>query len=239
MSLPMAILVGGLATRLRPLTEKMPKSLVEINGQPFLVHQLKLLRDAGIEEVVICAWYQGEKIQTYAGDGHQFGIKIAYSFDGKHPLGTGGALKKALPFLGDAFFILYGDSYLPCDYSAVEKAFFVSKKDGLMTVYHNKDLGDKSNVQFENGKILAYDKKNRTPQTEHIDYGLGILKTSIFTNYPEGQVFDLAEVYQHLMKEDQLAGYEIANRFYEIGSFSGIKDLENYLKQTKGRKFSD
>jgi N-acetyl-alpha-D-muramate 1-phosphate uridylyltransferase len=236
MGLPVAILVGGIATRLRPLTEKIPKALIEINGQPFLAHQLELLRNAGIEEVVICAWYQGEKIQAYAANGSKFGVKINYSFDGDHPLGTGGALKKALPFLGEEFFVLYGDSYLPCDYSLVEQAFFESRKDALMTVFHNKDLGDKSNVQFDNGKILAYDKKNRTPQMEHIDYGLGIFKSEVFADYSEGITFDLVEVYQHLLKKDQLAGYEIADRFYEIGSFAGIKELEIYLKETKGRK---
>jgi NDP-sugar pyrophosphorylase family protein len=236
MSLPVAILVGGLATRLRPLTEKIPKALVEINGQPFLAHQFQLLRSSGIKEVVICAWYQGEKIQAYAGDGGKFGIKIKYSFDGEHPLGTGGALKKALPYLGEAFFVLYGDSYLPCDYAAVEKEFFAAKKDGLMTVFHNKDMGDKSNVQFENGKILAYDKKFRTPQMEFIDYGLGILSSKVFDDYSDYHSIDLVEVYQRLLIEDRLAGYEILDRFYEIGSFQGIKELENFLDELNRRK---
>jgi len=236
MSLPVAILVGGLATRLRPLTEKIPKALLEINGKPFLAYQLELLHDAGIKEVVICMWYQGEKIQAFTGNGSQFGINIKYSFDGELSLGTGGALKKALPYLGDAFFVLYGDSYLPCDYTTVESVFFASRKDGLMTVYHNKGSGDKSNVHFDNGKILEYDKNNRTPQMEHIDYGLGILKSNVFTNYPEGQALDLVEVYQDLLKANRLAGYEIATCFYEVGSFSGIKNFENYLKQTPGRK---
>jgi N-acetyl-alpha-D-muramate 1-phosphate uridylyltransferase len=235
MSLPVAILAGGVASRLRPLTENIPKALVEINGKPFLSHQLELLKAAGINEVVICAWYRGEQIRAYAGDGNRFGVKISYSFDGEQPLGTGGALKKALPFLGDSFFILYGDSYLPCDYSLVEKAFYISKKDGLMTVHHNQDLGDRSNVKFENGKIMAYDKVNRTSQMEYIDYGLGILKPSVFTDFPDGVAFDLEKIYQQLIVSDRLAGFEITEKFYEIGSFSGIKELENYLKQKAGR----
>jgi N-acetyl-alpha-D-muramate 1-phosphate uridylyltransferase len=235
MILPVAILVGGLATRLQPLTKKIPKALIEIDGQPFLAHQLELLRNAGIKEVVICAWYKGEKIQAYAGDGSKFGIHINYSFDGEHPMGTGGALKKALPYLGTSFFVLYGDSYLPCDYKGVENAFFSSKKDGLMTVFHNKDLGDKSNVQFENGKILAYDKQNRTPQMVYIDYGLGVFKSDVFMDYSDDRVFDLVEVYQKLLKEDRLAGFEIKDRFYEIGSFSGIDEMENYIKDIKAR----
>jgi N-acetyl-alpha-D-muramate 1-phosphate uridylyltransferase len=236
MSLPIAILAGGVASRLRPLTENIPKALIEINGKPFLAHQLELLNAAGINEVVICAWYQGEQIRAYTGDGSQFGVKVRYSFDGEQPLGTGGALKKALPYLGDSFFILYGDSYLPCDYNMVEKAFNISKKDGLMTVHHNQDLGDRSNVQFENGKILEYDKCNRTPLMEYIDYGLGILKQSAFTDFPDGEAFDLEKIYQQLIVTDRLAGFEITKNFYEIGSFSGIKELENYLKQKIGRK---
>lgn len=231
MSLPVAILVGGLATRLRPLTEKIPKALIEVYGQPFLAHQLHLLASSGISEVVICAWYKAEKIQDFARNGEQYNLSIKYSFDGEQPLGTGGALKKALPHLGEAFFVLYGDSYLPCDYHSVEKAFTTSQKDGLMTVYRNQDLGDKSNVRFENEQILVYDKKNHSAKMNHIDYGLGIIKASVLADYPAHEAFDLADVYQNLLSDGQLAGYEIETRFYEIGSFSGIKDLETYLKK--------
>ena len=235
MSLPVVILAGGEAKRLRPLTDNIPKALIEINDKPFLAYQLELLCSSGITNVVICTWYKEDQIRAYAGDGSQFGIKINYSYDGDQPLGTGGAIKKALSYLGDSFFILYGDSYLPCDYSLVEKSFFSSKKDGLMTVYHNKDRGDRSNVQFKNGKILAYDKDNRSPLMDYIDYGLGILKSSEFEVYPEGQAFDLAEIYQKLIMSNRLAGLEIFEKFYEIGSFSGINELENYLNQKSGR----
>ena len=239
MSLPVAILAGGKATRLRPLTDGIPKALIEINGLPFLAHQLELLRASGLFEIVICAWYQGEKIQAYAGDGRKFGVRIHYSFDGESLMGTGGAIKKAIPFLGDTFFVLYGDSYLPCDYSTVEKAFYVSRKDGVMTLYHNKDLGDKSNVHFSNGNILAYDKNNQSPEMEYIDYGLGILKSQVFASYPSTKPFDLMEVYQQLIKENRILGYEVKNRFYEIGSFAGIKTLENYLIKKQGVNIND
>jgi N-acetyl-alpha-D-muramate 1-phosphate uridylyltransferase len=235
MSLPVAILAGGVAKRLRPLTDNIPKALIEINGKPFLAYQLELLSSSGITEVVICTWFKEDQIRAFAGDGSRFGININYSFDGEQPLGTGGAVKKALSFLGDSFFILYGDSYLPCDYHMVEKTFFSSKKDGLMTVYHNKDLGDRSNVQFEKGKILAYDKDNRSSIMEYIDYGLGILRSSEFEAYPESEAFDLAEIYQKLIMSNRLAGLEIFEKFYEIGSFSGLKELENYLNHKSGR----
>ena len=231
MRLPVAILAGGLATRLRPLTEKIPKALVELNGEPFIAHQLRLLRNAGIKEVVICAWYRGELLQEFIGDGHQFGMDVHYSFDGDTPLGTGGAIQKALSVLGTDFFVLYGDSYLPCDYQAVETAYFTSGQKGLMTVYHNLNQGDSSNVEFLNGRILVYDKQNRSEKMEYIDYGLGVLNASIFTPYPLGKSLDLAEIYQNLLRDGDLAGYEAKERFYEIGSFKGINELESLLKQ--------
>ena len=233
MTLPVAILAGGLATRLRPLTEKIPKALVELNGEPFIAHQLRLLQAAGLKEVVICAWYRGDLIRAFAGDGHPFGMNIQYSFDGDIPLGTGGALQKALPLLDRSFFVLYGDSYLPCDYQAVEAAYFSGGKKGLMTVFHNHNQGDSSNVEFSGGQIRVYDKKKRTPKMEYIDYGLGILNASAFAPYSLGKPLDLADIYQHLLAEGQLAGYEVPERFYEIGSFEGIQDLEDYLKRNK------
>src|SRR5580704_543468 len=160
--LPVAILAGGLATRLRPLTETIPKSLVEINGEPFLWHQLRLLRENGIDRVVMCVSYLGEMVRDSAGDGRDFGLHIDYSFDGSSLLGTAGALKRALPLLGESFFVLYGDSYLPIDLAAVEAAFRAGGKAGLMTVYSNQGQWDTSNVEFSGGRIVAYDKKNRT-----------------------------------------------------------------------------
>ncbi len=233
MSLPLVILAGGLATRLRPLTEKIPKALIEVHGEPFLAHQLRLLRDGGIKRVVICVWHRGELIREFAGDGNRFGLGITYSFDGERPLGTGGAIRKALPLLGEAFFILYGDSYLPCDYRAVEAAFLASHKDALMTVYHNRDQGDRSNVQYSGGRILAYHKQQRTSLMEYIDYGLGIFRAKTFEPFPAGQPFDLADVYQNLLATGRLAGYEASERFFEAGSLSGIKELEGHLKKQK------
>jgi N-acetyl-alpha-D-muramate 1-phosphate uridylyltransferase len=235
MSFPVAILAGGLATRLRPLTEKIPKALIEVFHEPFLAHQLRLLRAKGIQKVVICAWYRGERIREFAGNGERFGLEMVYSFDGENALGTGGALRKALPLLGDAFFVLYGDSYLPCDYQAIETAFLTGNQDALMTVYHNRDQGDRSNVQYAGGRILAYDKKHRTAAMEHIDYGLGVFHARALESYSLGQALDLAEVYQRLLAAGRLAGYEVPERFYETGSSAGIKELEKYLATKRDR----
>lgn len=229
--LPVAILAGGLATRLRPLTETIPKSLIEINGEPFLWHQLRLLRDSGVSRVVLCLSYLGEQVRDSVGDGHEFGLHIDYSFDGSVLLGTAGALKRALPLLGERFLVLYGDSYLPIDLGAVETAFQASGKAGLMTVYWNEGQWDTSNVEFARGMIVAYDKKLRTERMRYIDYGLGAFRATAFDGVPADKPWDLAALYQELLKAGELAAFEASHRFYEIGSFSGIEELSTYLRQ--------
>ena len=228
--LPCAILCGGLATRLRPITETIPKSLVPINGEPFLAHQLRLLQQRGVHNVVLCIGHLGEMIQDFAKDGRDFGLNIGYSFDGAPLLGTAGAIRKALPQLNNQFFVLYGDSYLDCNYTAIADAFTASNKRGLMTIYRNEGSFDTSNVQAENGSILRYDKKNRTPQMHYIDYGLGAFHRYVFEELQSNQICDLADIYKSLLAARELAAYEVKERFYEIGSPAGIADLEQYLK---------
>ena len=230
LDIPVAILAGGFATRLRPITEKIPKSLISVAGKPFLAHQLELLRSRGLRRVVLCVGYLGEMIQRDFGDGSQFGVQIDYSFDGPKLLGTGGAIKHALPLLGGEFFVLYGDSYLPIEYRPVAEFFQRSGKLGCMTVYRNEGRHDTSNVVFRNGQIAVYDKKNRTPEMQHIDYGLSLFKSAAFDSFPADKPFDLAEVMGKLVRERQLAGYEVHERFYEIGSPAGLAELETLLK---------
>ena len=180
--LTVAILAGGLATRLRPITETMPKSLLEVNGEPFAVHQLRLLQAKGIRRVVLCVGYLGELVQRAIGDGSALGLQVDYSFDGPALLGTAGAVRNALPKLGDSFFVMYGDSYLPCDYAAIARDFESANALGMMTVFRNEGKWDTSNVEFEAGKILVYSKTNRTPRMRYIDYGLGIFRAEAFQN---------------------------------------------------------
>jgi histidinol-phosphate phosphatase family protein len=217
------------------MTETIPKALIDINGEPFLAHQLRLLKRSGATRLVLCVGYLGESVREFAGDGSKFGLEIEYSFDGPKLLGTAGAIRRALPLLGDAFFVLYGDSYLPCDYRDVENAFRQSGKPGLMTVFRNEGRWDASNIEFSKGQILRYDKRNRTTEMHHIDYGLGAFQASVFDKLAEDQVHDLAAVYQDLLQRGKLAGYEAAERFYEIGSRAGIEELENYLARKKQR----
>jgi NDP-sugar pyrophosphorylase family protein len=230
---PVAILAGGLATRLKPVTEKVPKSLVDINGEPFIAHQLKVLRANGVTRAVVCAGFLGEMIQATIGDGKNFGVRVEYSFDYPKLLGTAGAIKKALPLLGEKFFTLYGDSYLPCDYRAVQSAFDASGKKALMTVFHNEGQWDTSNVEFADGRIVAYSKQQRTSRMNFIDYGLGVFQRAAFDEVPSDSPFDLATLYQQLLQRGELAGFEVRQRFYEIGSFAGIEETRRFLaKQT-------
>lgn len=228
LDIPVAILAGGLATRLRPITEKIPKSLVPVAGKPFLAHQLELLHSRGIRCAVLCVGHLGEMIERDFGD-EAFGVKLDYSFDGPKLLGTGGAIKQAMSKLGGEFFVLYGDSYLPIEYRPIAEFFHASGKLGCMTVYHNEGKYDTSNVLFGNGEIVVYDKKARLPEMRHIDYGLSLFKATAFDAYSTGQPFDLAELMTKLVRERQLAGYEVKERFYEIGSPAGLEELNQLL----------
>jgi NDP-sugar pyrophosphorylase family protein len=231
--LPVAILAGGLATRLKPITEKVPKLLVEVAGEPFFSHQIRLVRKSGLARIVVCVGYLGERIVERYGDGAQWGVRIDYVFDGPKLLGTGGALIHALPRLGDAFYVLYGDSYLPIDYQPVGQSFIESGKLGLMTVFENRGQYDASNLWFENGSIRAYDKKTRLPGMRHIDYGLGVFRKAAFDGFPGDKVLDLADVQKALLSRGQLAGFEVAERFYEIGSHAGLEELDRLLRKTR------
>ena len=228
-ALPVALLAGGLATRLRPITAKIPKLLVEVAGEPFFSHQLKLLKAAGLTRIVLCVGYLGEQIVDLYKDGSAYGVDIKYSFDGTKLLGTAGALIQAMPLLGDSFYVLYGDSYLPIDYRKIGDHFLASGKKGLMTVFENKGLYDSSNVWFQNGEIKVYDKKVKLPEMKHIDYGLGLFKASAFEGYSKTEVVDLAEVQKSLVSQKELCGYEMRERFYEIGSPEGLAELNTLL----------
>ena len=225
LDIPVAILAGGLATRLRPVTEKIPKSLVPVAGRPFLARQLELLYSRGIRRAVLCLGHLGEMIQRDFGK-EAFGVRLDYAFDGPKLLGTGGAIKRALPLLGNEFFVLYGDSYLPIDYAPVAEFFQRSGKAGCMTVYRNEGRYDTSNVVFAGNEIKVYDKKHRVPEMHHIDYGLSLFKATAFENFPQEQSFDLADVMTQLVRGGHLGGFEVHERFYEIGSPTGLAELE-------------
>jgi NDP-sugar pyrophosphorylase family protein len=227
---PLAILAGGVATRLRPLSEKIPKAMIEVGGKPFIAHQLHLLRRERISRVVLCVGYLGEQIEAFVGDGSRFGVCVEYCYDGPSLLGTGGALRRALDRLGPEFLVMYGDSWLDTSFAPVVEVFHASGKPALIAVYRNLDRWDTSNVWFENGRIVAYDKTSRLPQMHYIDWGLCMMKADVIAGFPVQTAFDLAEVYGALARKGDLGGYEMEKRFYEIGSPEGLRETDLLLR---------
>jgi NDP-sugar pyrophosphorylase family protein len=224
-----AILAGGLATRLRPITETIPKALVPVAGRPFLARQLELLAAHDFRHIVLCVGHLGEQIEAAFGDGGDRGMKFEYSYDGERLIGTTGAIRKALPKLGDIFFVLYGDSYLEIDYRSVSAVFEKCGKPALMTVIENSRGREASNVVFENGNVVVYDKKNPTPEMRYIDYGLSIYRAEIFRE-PRHEISELSDFQNYLARQGLLAGHEVSQPYFEIGSHGGLKALESYLR---------
>jgi NDP-sugar pyrophosphorylase family protein len=238
MSLPtLAILAGGLATRLRPITATIPKSLVEVNGEPFLAHQLRLAYAQGFRRVVLLIGHLGEQIERFAGDGSLFGLAVQYARDGESLRGAGGALRAACGRFGEHVVTLYGDSYLDIEVEPVWAAYRASGADALMTVLHNRDRWDRSNVRFDGRLVLSHDKQSlREPGVEWIDFGLSIFRTDVIANWPAPDPFDLSELTKRLAAERRLAGYPVTQRFYEIGGPRGLSETDAYLRaRAQGR----
>ena len=227
---PLALLAGGLATRLRPLTETVPKALLEVAGEPFIAHQLRLLKREGIARAVLCVGYKWQMIRDFVGDGARFGVQVVYSVDQPKLLGTGGALRNALPHLGPEFLVMYGDSWLDTAYAPIVAAFRQSGKPALMTVFRNDGQWDTSNVWFEDNAIRRYDKRERLAAMRHIDWGLSLATAALLTEKPADTAFDLAETYTELSRRGKLAGYEVRTRFYEIGSIEGLRETDALLR---------
>jgi NDP-sugar pyrophosphorylase family protein len=228
---PLALLAGGLAKRLRPLSESVAKVMVEVAGEPFIAHQLRLLRRESITHVVLCVGYLGQQVEDFVGDGSRYGLTVDYCYDGPVLLGTGGALRRALGQLGPEFLVMYGDSWLDASFAPVVDTFRASGRSALMTVYRNSNRWDRSNVWFEDGHIRVYDKENWVPQMQYIDWGLSMVKAEVLTAEPADEPIDLAAIYSALARKDLLAGYEMTTRFYEIGSPAGLRETDELLRK--------
>jgi NDP-sugar pyrophosphorylase family protein len=227
---PVAILAGGLATRLGPVAGRIPKALVEVAGRPFIAHQLAGLREAGIRRVVLCLGHLGEQVEAYIGDGAAHGLTVRCSYDGPTLLGTAGALRRAETLLGEVFWVLYGDAYLEVDYRAVLAELERRGGLGIMLVLLNENRWDQSNAIFRDGRLVRYDKTRPTPDMTHIDYGAAVLRKAALARVPPDRPCDLADVYRDLVDEGLLSGYEVTRRFYEIGSPAGLAETQRYLE---------
>lgn len=225
------ILAGGLATRLRPLTEKIPKSLVLVGGRTFIDYQLELLARSGVTDVLLCIGVYGDQIRAHCGDGSRYGLRITYSDDGPEPRGTGGALLHARALLPERFFIMYGDSYLLCPYRDIWETFTRATSQGLMTVYENRNAYDRSNVVVEGGRVVVYDKIGVTSNMRYIDYGLSLFRQEVFQFAPPEAAFDLAALHRMLIARGELLAYEVPTRFYEIGSPAGLQEFDELVRK--------
>ena len=218
------ILAGGKGTRVKKYTKNKPKCLIKVNGKPFLYYQLDFLKKNNINNVIVSAGYLNNKIKSYVNNFIDF-INVKIVSDGK-PLGTGGATFKSLKYLKNNFFIIYGDSYFNFKIHKL-----VKRNLATMAIFKNNNKYDKSNIEIKNqGKILYY-KNNINKKLKFIDYGVSFVNKQIFKGIKKNKKFDLSEFFQEISKKNMLSGYEVKKRFYEIGSYSGIKDFKNYLKK--------
>jgi NDP-sugar pyrophosphorylase family protein len=227
------ILAGGLATRLKRITRSIPKSMIKVDGKPFLQHQIELLRENGIREMVLCVGHLSHLIRDHFGDGRELGVEIKYSDEGENLLGTGGALKKAEPLLQDRFFLTYGDSYLLLDYQAIQSHHRRCSDFCLLTVYENHNQYDNSNVAVEDGLVTIYDKSNPDGELRYIDAGLSILNKEVLSQVPADRPSPLEELYQNIVGRRQMLAYQVSQRFYEIGSFVGLMEFEELMESQK------
>jgi prepilin-type processing-associated H-X9-DG protein len=226
--LPVCVLAGGLGTRLGETVRDTPKPLLEVAGEPFLLHPLRLLASCGVERVVLCVGYLGELIEARVGP-ERFGIEIAYSYDAPELDGTLGAVRRAAPLLGERFLILYGDTYLRVDYAGAARAWEESGAPGLMVVLRNEGRWDTSNALYADGHVAAYDKQAPGAGMHWIDYGLGGLETAALDLVPAAET-DLSRLYHQLAAAGDLCGYEAIERFYEIGTPAALAEADEFLR---------
>ena len=220
------ILAGGIATRLRPLTETIAKSMLLVSGKPFLEHQISLLRSHGIIDIVLCVGYLSHMIMDYFEDGSRFGVRLVYSQEGEPLLGTGGAVRNAAALLKEDFAVTYGDSYLMIDYADLFHTFRRSGLPATMVVYRNEDRWDRSNVMIDSGKVAFYSKSERPPNTIYIDAGVTVFRKDALRLLPPENPVGLDRLLHDLTNRQLLGAYESKQRFYEIGSFSGLQELQ-------------
>lgn len=227
-----AILAGGLGTRLGEIGEQVPKSLIEVGGEPFAHHQLRLLAEHGARRIVYCVGHLGDRVEAAIGDGLQFGLEISYSHDPPGLAGTAGAIREALPRLGDAFMVLYGDTYLRLDYRAFWQAFERSGLPAQMAVLRNEGRWDTSNADFD-GRLVTYDKRNPTAAMRWIDYGLGAYRAAVFSEGAGAEAADLADVQAELSRAGQLGGFEATERFLEIGTPESLAEADDFFSRLR------
>jgi NDP-sugar pyrophosphorylase family protein len=225
----MVIICGGLGTRLGHLTKYTPKSMIPIEGKPFLEYQIENLKKQSITDIVLCVGYLSEKIEEYFANGDKFGVNIKYSFDKEKPLGQIGAVKNAETLLKETFFIMYGDSYISADLHKLHNLFMQHDKPALMVVYKNNDKYDRSNVIFQDNMVIGYGEKDRTRDMIYIDYGTSVLRKKALEIVPKDNLYSTEQFFSELVKKHELLAYESQERFYHIGNPEALEEFRNYI----------
>lgn len=228
MNMTVAILAGGLATRLRPLTSNTAKSMIPVLGKPFIEWQLRLLSESGIREIVLCLGHLSHQIVQFVGTGREFGVNVKYSLESRG-LGTAGALVNARDILGNVYGVLYGDSYLPIAYETIFHEYLKGEKRTLMTISRNIPNHHQKNVYYEKDLDFYYSKFRSEDRMNYIDYGFTVLSSNVLARFQQGEYVDLADVLELESRTNHVHPYVIEERFYEIGSYEGISELESYL----------
>ncbi len=228
-----AILVGGLGTRLSPLTKTVPKPMVEVAGKPFLEHEIGLLARNGISDFVLCVGHLGEQVEDHFGDGSRWGVRVRYSYDGPRLLGPVGALKKAEPLLEECFFVTYGDAYLRADYKAIMKVLVDSGRLAVMAVYKNRNRYGKSDVVVSGGRVVLYDKGGTGKGMEWVNFGVSALRRSSLALVEAGKECGEEEFYGELIRRHELLAFPVAERFYEIGTPASLREFEGFISRQK------
>jgi len=226
---PIAILCGGKGTRVASIAGDLPKALLPVDGYPFLGHQLHWLRDAGASDIVLLVGYRGDRIRAFVGDGNEFGLRVRYADDGAAPRGTGGALKDALPLLGERFLTVYGDALSLADPSAVAAAL-TEPFEGVMTVFRNDDRWQASNVRVAGDRVAAYDKHAPPGSMTHIDYGFNAFRARAFDMIPDGGPADLADVHRAMIERGSLRALPVTERWHEVGTPEGLAETEAWIR---------
>lgn len=224
-----AVLVGGLGTRLGKLTEEVPKPMVLVGGRPFLEYEVELLKKGGIDDFVLCVGHLGEKVERHFGDGTGWGVKMRYSYDGPRLLGPAGAVKAAEPLLGDRFFVTYGDAYLRLNYKAMMGALLDSGRLALMAVLQNRNRYGNSDVEVEGDSVVRYDKRAKGKGMEWVNFGVTAMRKAALSLLKNGERCEEEEFYGELIRRRQLGAFRVEERFYEIGTPASLAEFERFI----------
>lgn len=235
-NIPFLILAGGKGSRLGDLSKDIPKAMIEIGGEPFIAHVLRLLRREGVRRVVLLVEHFAKQIEDYVQDGAGFGLAVSYSRDGDSDLGTGGAVKKALEYVDQDLAVMYGDTYLDISMPTVYTAFKSSGLGAMMALLENNNQWAPSNVEFDElqGKVLKYDKKKPTNNMRFIDYGLSFFSRDLLETHCKNlkkTSFDMGDLFKAMAKKKELAGFAVNRRFYDIGTIENMIETRAYLSQ--------